>query len=159
MNRAAIAIAVTLAAGPASADWIAQNSLAIANPGDPVLTGITFEEGDTCDSASLFILGNKDVRAISLVVDGTAYGTAEATLYGDVAMIVTAGPGALRAIKSGTQAAVITDQGSIYINLSGSAAAMNSAYAACMRNVRESVSEYLRPIQPSAREQDELVNF
>lgn len=152
MTRKPIAAALALAiAGPASAQWIADGSLAIANPGNPVMTGITFEEADSCDTASLFILGNNDIRTISLVVDGKDYGTAEATLFADVAMVVTAGRDALRAIKYGSRAVVITDQGMLTVSLSGSSDAMNAAYAGCMSNVEAAVAEYLKPLKPSAR--------
>jgi hypothetical protein len=152
MTRTPLAAALAIAlAGPVSAQWIAEGSLAIANPGQPVQVGITFDEGETCDRASLFIIGNQDVRAIGLIVDGTSYGSAEAANFSDVAMTVMAGPNALRALKHGTSAAVITDQGMLNISLRGSSAAMNAAYSGCLRNVEKAVADYIKPLKPSAR--------
>jgi hypothetical protein len=138
-----------LAASATHAQWVADGLVAVANPGNPVLVGVSFDASEDCDVAHLWVAGNEDLSAIGLTVDGTGYGAAEVVEIGNGVMIVEAGYDALAAIKNGSSGTVITDQGSLTFSLKGSSAALNSAYSACLDKVRARYDALLKPLQPS----------
>lgn len=145
-TRTMIAAAIALAAANANAEWVASGHVAIANQNAPVVVGITFDYSQNCDAAQLLVYGNAEVTVMGLVVDGTNYGSVEAYDAGDGLMMASAGPAALRAIKHGTTAAVLTDQGTLVLSLDGSAAAMNAAYVGCLAEANEAIEHILRPL-------------
>ena len=149
MKKTALATALILAASATQAEWIASGIVAIANPGAPVSVGIAFDTTEQCDVAHLVIYGNADIAAMGLMVDGQSYGAVGSVEVAPGMMIAVAGPAALRAIKTGETAAVVTDQGTLAVSLAGSSAALNAAYAACMAEVAQSSAQIFRPLMPS----------
>lgn len=150
MKKTALATALILAASAAQAEWVANGIVAVGNPGSPVLVGVSFDYTESCNVAHLFVLGNRDIERIGLVVDGASHGSAEAVDVDDGFVVVVAGPSALRAIKYGGTAGVVTDQGSLIVDLEGSAAALDAAYAGCLLEMDKAVSRILKPLEPSA---------
>lgn len=138
-----------MVASPASAQWISDGPIAVANPGAPVLVGVSFDYARACDQAHLVVYGNDDVSVMGLAVDGTSYGVVEAYRSADRMMVATLGQAALRAIKSGNTAGVSTDQGMVVVSLKGSSSALNAAYAGCMREVDAAIADFMKPIQPT----------
>lgn len=133
----------------AGAQWVVDGHLAFANPGEQVVVGISFDYTQGCHEAQLIVFGNADITTLGLIVDETNYGSVDAYDAGNGLMMATAGPGALRGLKYGKRAGVITDQGSLVVGLEGSAAALNAAYAGCLAEVDRSIAEMLKPLQPS----------
>jgi len=161
MNKTAIAAAIMLAATTAQANhWTTSGHVARANAGAPVVFGVTFDYSRNCDEAQLILYGNAEVTAMGLVVDGQNYGAVETFDAGDSLMVVVAGPAALKAIKDGRTAAVVTDQGTLSVGLSGSAAALNAAYAGCLAIIAEAEARAVRPLMPSRpQEESHSVSF
>jgi hypothetical protein len=139
---AALALATTT---PASAQWQSLDYMAFANPGEPVVVGIAFNPGMGCHVADLFIIGNENILAAGVVVDSDIFPTVAARNPLDDLIMMTLSAPALSALKTGQNAAVVTDQGTIMLTLRGSTAAINSAYAGCMAQTNPT----LRPLLPS----------
>jgi hypothetical protein len=137
----------------ASAEWYAYGSTAVAID-KPVQVAVAFDSRDDCDSAILWIDGNTEITSIMLIVDDKVFDPATPSTLTDNGVrsgvyvdLLSTG---IRALKNGSKAALMTDQGTVLFSLAGSSRAMSAAYDNCMGVVAEKYAEILKPLQPSA---------
>lgn len=113
-----------------SGPWSWDEWLAFTRFSNGIAIGISFIPGSNCDKALLLISGNDAISRISLDVDLTTFAPIDVTRTAD-AVYIELTQSQLKLLKSGSNAALITDQGILTMTLNGSAKAINGAWSNC----------------------------
>lgn len=156
-----IGLVITMG-GEARADWSAVQvgdkvlaSSPTTSPG--IFVAVTFfSDDDTCDKAGLIVTGRGDITDMALNVDGDLWagGVSGNIVNVEGMTLLPLSSGALRSIKNGQGAVLVTDKGSVYFDLKGSSRALMDAYAHCLvtqsATLRPMVQEDTRPMVPDA---------
>jgi hypothetical protein len=148
-RKTMLAVAVFSIAGHAQAvSWQAHETSAVTFFENGIAVFVDFPPFAKCDDAILGIIGNEDIERMGMVVDEKVFALTETTNVDRIAM-VTLSDGALRSLKNGRKAFIVTEQGSLPIDLTGSSAAINKAYQGCLDAL--SPEPAVKILQPSPR--------
>jgi len=102
-----------------------------------ITVAVLFYEGTGCHYAGLVIKGNANINDLIVVIDGKTFanrsGQPEFTHDNGVGYAIN--DDFLHALKHGNHAALLTNRGSLNMNLQGSAKAINQAWQACLANL------------------------
>ena len=110
--------------------WTWDDTLAYTKFRHGISIGVLFISPSPCDRAALIVAGNNKIEKIGLAVDGKTWEFADARTN-EHGSYIELNKSALKALKSGNNAAVITDRGLIPMDLAGSARAINEAWRQC----------------------------
>lgn len=137
-TRLALGTALLFGAGvgstthAADAYWGATDNIAHSTFENGIVVAVVFDERARCNQSLLAVSGNPDIVRIGMEVDGVSYGNVEAYMEGDLAVAILTERG-LSAIKNGSRMTIFTDRGYLPLDLSGSSAALVTAYENCMQ--------------------------
>ena len=161
MHKIAIALVLAAASFAASADsryWGASENVATTSFNSGIDLLVVFMPETGCNDAVFAIAGNNAISELAVNIDGEIYtGSLDASNRLSRGVGFVASDSFLYALKSGYEAYLVTDQGSLGMTLNGSAAAINSAWRYCEATVNATYNRTLRaniapsPITPSPR--------
>ena len=138
--KAQILMVSALLAGPVSAGpWTDSGYIATAEPSPHgIYLDVYYSPDDGCDVARMGIVGNPDIAIVVLGVDDELIGNAESTYLDENVAVFMLSDLAVRKLKAGKVAVIITDQGRMVVSLEGSRLAIDRARIACQRDLKES---------------------
>jgi hypothetical protein len=100
---------------------------------------VTYFDTQQCETAYLVIHGNPDIETVTLVIDGQNLGTAATRIHRDYLAIVKLTAHGVKRMKAGRTAMVVTEEGTLEIDLEGSKDAIEAARAACLDRLKRPV--------------------
>lgn len=119
-----------------SGSWIWDAYVAFTQFRNGINIGIAFIPASQCNRAQLLITGNDKIAEIALDVDGVGSEPMTVTRTAD-GVHIDLEKLQLQRLKTGSNAALLTDQGSLTITLEGSAKAINEAWRNCETMIGE----------------------
>lgn len=105
---------------------------------------IAFFPEERCEAAHIAVMGNGDIRAMGLLVDAVDLGQSGVEIRDNTIALVELTKHGVQALKDGRTAFIVTDQGSLHLDLNGSRDAIDAAQAACFKTI-------VRPLTPNVR--------